>query len=76
VSKVTQMERMFDGASSFNQDISQWNVSYVTNMRGMFEKASSFNQCLRSWSNRISGSCDTCLQLVNEYNGFGSVRYC
>ena len=31
-------------ARSFNQDISDWNVSYVTNMNSMFSDASSFNQ--------------------------------
>ena len=36
VSKVTDMEGMFDGARSFNQPLNKWNVSKVTNMEDMF----------------------------------------
>lgn len=45
---VTNMSPVF-GASlgtSFNEDISGWDVSNVTNMTQMFEKASAFNQDL------------------------------
>ena len=35
-SKVTDMSRLFWGASSFNQNISSWDVSNVTNMQQMF----------------------------------------
>ena len=40
------MGRMFYKASSFNSDVSAWNVSRVENMEGMFENASSFDQTL------------------------------
>ena len=43
------MENMFDRTSSFNKDISDWDVSNVTNMQGMFVEASSFNQPIGSW---------------------------
>ena len=45
-SKVTNMEFMFDGASSFNQPLNKWNVSKVTDMQNMFAGARSFNQPL------------------------------
>ena len=42
VSKVTDMEGMFDGAESFNQPLNKWNVSNVENMFQMFKGATSF----------------------------------
>jgi len=49
VSSVTDMSRMFEEASSFNQPLKNWDVSNVTNMAGMFSGASSFNQPLNNW---------------------------
>jgi surface protein len=46
---VTNMGSMFHSATSFNQDISGWDVSNVTNMAQMFQSATSFNQNLNSW---------------------------
>ena len=40
---------MFQGATSFNQDISNWDVSGVTDVQGMFKDATSFNQNLSAW---------------------------
>ena len=40
---------MFSGASSFNQDVSKWNVSNVTDMSFMFYCSSSFNQDVSKW---------------------------
>ena len=49
LSRVTDMRLMFDGASSFNGDLSSWDVPEVTHMRGMFRGASSFSSDLSSW---------------------------
>ncbi len=49
VSRVTQMISMFEGASSFNQDLKAWDVSHVVDMHAMFKGASSFNQDLKAW---------------------------
>ena len=40
------MSYIFSGCSSFNQDLSNWNVSEVRNMERMFQYCSSFNQPL------------------------------
>jgi len=40
---------MFIGAKSFNQDLSNWDVSSVIDMNTMFAGATSFNQNLCAW---------------------------
>ena len=48
-SGVSRMNHMFQGASTFNGEISDWSVSAVTDMSSMFRYASDFNQPLNSW---------------------------
>lgn len=48
-SSVTDMSFMFTDASSFNQDISGWNVSNVQTMLVMFAGATSFNKNITAW---------------------------
>ena len=43
------MYEMFRGATSFNVDISNWNVVYVADMQGMFMHATAFNKDISKW---------------------------
>ena len=49
LSGTTNFNQAFDGATSFNGAIGNWDVSGVTVMRGAFTNAASFNQDLSSW---------------------------
>jgi surface protein len=48
-SLVTEMGAMFEDNTSFNQDISSWDVSNVLNMSLMFFGTTSFNQPIGDW---------------------------
>ena len=84
LSAVTDMAGMFTGASSFNGDISDWNVSAVTDMSGMFERANAFNQTISGWD--VSGvtdmsdmfeDADSFNRPLNDWNvsGVADMRY-
>lgn len=49
LSQVTNLSRMFRGASSLNQSINHWDVSNITNMEHLFSEAVMFNQPLNNW---------------------------
>ena len=49
LSIVSNMGQMFSGATAFNQDISNWDVSNVTTMQSTFSGATAFNQDIGSW---------------------------
>ena len=49
VSSVTNMDSLFQGASTFNDDINSWDTSSVTSMYQMFRSCSAFNQDIDSW---------------------------
>lgn len=47
---AADLSSMFQGASSFNQNISTWNTSAVSNMASMFSGATAFNQNIGSFN--------------------------
>jgi len=47
---VSPMDGMFYYATTFNGDISAWNVSAATTTNWMFSQATSFNQNLNTWN--------------------------
>ena len=53
VSKVTNMEEMFNGCEKFNADLSKWDVSSVEDMNSMFNGCKKFNSDLSNWN--VSG---------------------
>merc|ERR1711904_767077 len=48
--KISSTWNLFQGATSFNQDISNWDTARVTDMARMFQGASSFDQPIGSWN--------------------------
>ena len=50
LSAVTNINKVFAGASNFNGPIGNWDVSNVTSMESAFSDASSFNQDISSWN--------------------------
>lgn len=49
-SGVVAMNWLFTGEKSFNQNISNWDVSNVNNMYQMFGDAENFNQDISNWN--------------------------
>ena len=46
---TSDIRYLFSQKSTFNGDISRWDVSKVTNFHGCFEGATSFNRNLNNW---------------------------
>jgi surface protein len=63
---TTTLTNMFDGASTFNGLIGNWDTSNITNMSAMFAQAQSFNQPIGSWN--MANVTSTIFMFINATN--------
>ncbi len=69
LSGVTEMYGMFRDASSFNGDLSNWDVSNVIITRGMFANASNFNGDISTWDVRSVTNMQYMFENATSFNG-------
>ena len=67
-SLVTDMKELFKDQSSFNTNISSWDVSSVTTMEGMFEGATSFNKDISKWDTNKVTNMDKMFKAATNFN--------
>jgi len=65
---VTNMSIMFQSATAFNQNISNWNTSNVTNMASMFASTTAFNQNISNWNTSNVTSMDRMFASATAFN--------
>jgi surface protein len=75
---ATYMTELFVGNSSFNSDISFWDMSNVTNTDRMFQGASSFNQNIGGWNTSkfydVSGMFKSASSFNQDIGGWDTSR--
>ncbi|AVP49482.1 BspA family leucine-rich repeat surface protein [Williamsoniiplasma luminosum] len=65
---IRSLESLFQGATNFNQDISNWDTSYITNMSDMFWAAKSFNGDIFNWDTSNVATMRAMFQDANVFN--------
>ena len=66
--EIEDMSQLFSNNTTFNQDISQWNVGSVKNMRLMFGNATAFNQDIGSWKTGTVTSMEQMFSGATSFN--------
>ena len=69
LSRVTDTTYMFFNATSFDGDLSSWDVSGVTKMSGMFSDTTSFNGDISSWDVSRVTDMDSMFLSAASFNG-------
>ena len=63
----TDMKELFKDKTTFNGDISTWDVSNVTTMEGMFEGAEKFNKDVSKWDTNKVQNMDKMFKNATEF---------
>jgi surface protein len=70
VANATNMSFMFEGCTSFNSDLSRWNVANATDLAFMFHDCTSFNADLSRWNvvnaTNLSGMFNDCTSFNSD----------
>lgn len=69
LSLVNDMQLMFFNATTFNGDLSEWDVSSVTNMQSLFANAAAFNGDLSRWDVSSVTNMQSLFANATEFNG-------
>ena len=67
-STITEMNSVFENASSFNIDIGAWDTSSVTSMASIFRNSGSFNQDISSWNTSLVTNMISMFRDANNFN--------
>ncbi len=67
-SGITTMNSMFESASTFNEDISSWDVSNSTSFSYFFYNATAFNQDIGEWDVSLAGQIANMFRNATSFN--------
>ena len=68
VSQITDMSKLFEDNTAFNEPINNWDVSSVTTMYAMFHNARSFNQPLNDWDVSSVTNMESMFEQARSFN--------
>merc|ERR1711862_306823 len=61
-------ESMFDSATNFNSDLSEWNTEKSTNFKQTFQKSVNFNSNISKWNVRRVTTFDSMFNGASKFN--------